>query len=309
MSCLEALNRQTYKNFRVLVADNASDVSLQEEIFAILPGVKFIQNKFNYGFAEANNRLLEQVKDSQWLVLLNPDAYPEPTWLEQLMLAAKQYPGYSFFASRQLMSEDTSRLDGQGDVYHMSGLVWRDGYGKSISQQQNAKEVFSPCAAAAMYQTEKVLEVGGFDADYFCYVEDVDLGFRLRLIGERCLLVPSAVVKHYGSATTGGQHSDFSVYYGHRNIVWTYIKNMPGLLFWVFLPHHILLNVYSIFLFCFRGQGRVLLRAKKDALKGLPKMLKKRAKIQASRKASVWDILRVIDKSPIPKLSDYLRFR
>lgn len=76
---------------------------------------------------------------------------------------------------------------------------------------------------------------GGFDEDFFCYTEDVDLGFRLRLYGHRCLYVPAPVVEHVGSGITGTR-SEFQLYHGHRNLVWTYVKNMPGRLFWLYLP-------------------------------------------------------------------------
>ena len=137
--------------------------------------------------------------------------------------------------------------------------------------------------------------VGGFDEDFFCYLEDVDLGFRLRLAGHRCMLVPDAVAHHIGSATTGGQHSDFAIYHGHRNLVWTFIKNMPGALFWLFLPWHLVMNLASIVWFSLGGHGRVILRAKLDALKGIPKMWRKRREVRR-RRASLGDIWRVIDK-------------
>jgi len=122
----------------------------------------------------------------------------------------------------------------------------------------------------------------------------------LRLAGHRCLYVPKSVVHHVGSGTTGGQHSDFAVYHGHRNLVWTFVKNMPGLLFWLLLPLHLVLNLASIIWFTFRGQGRVILRAKRDALLGLPKMWRKRQQIQKSRIASIGDIWQVLDKRMIP---------
>ena len=143
---------------------------------------------------------------------------------------------------------------------------------------------------------------GGFDEDYFCYVEDVDLGFRLRLAGYRCLYVPQSVAHHVGSGTTGGQHSDFSTYHGHRNLVWTFVKDMPGLLFWLLLPLHVMLNLASLIWFALRGRGGVILRAKRDALLGLPKMWRKRQQIQKSRIASISDIWRVLDKHLIPKI-------
>jgi GT2 family glycosyltransferase len=138
--------------------------------------------------------------------------------------------------------------------------------------------VFAPCAAAALYRRDVLLEVSGFDESYFAYLEDVDLGFRLRLAGYRCLYVPDAVVRHVGSATTGGQHSDFSVYHGHRNLVIVY--------------------------FSLRGQGRVILKAKWDAIKGLPRILRERRRVQKNRRISSWELRRVMTKG---LLTPYLR--
>ena len=155
---------------------------------------------------------------------------------------------------------------------------------------------FSPCAAAALYRCSALLKSRGFDEDYFCYVEDVDLGFRMRLAGYSCLYVPQSIAYHVGSGTTGGQHSDFSVYHGHRNLVWTFVKDMPGVLFWLLLPLHVLLNLVSIVWFAVRGRGGVIWRVKRDALLGLPKMWHKRQEIQSKRVATVSEIWRVLDK-------------
>ena len=112
---------------------------------------------------------------------------------------------------------------------------------------------------------------------------------------------PQSVAHHVGSGTTGGQHSDFSVYHGHRNLVWAFVKDMPGLLFWLLLPLHVMLNLVSIVWFALRGQSGVILRAKRDALRGLPSMWRKRQDIQKGRIASVSEIWRVLDKRWIKK--------
>jgi GT2 family glycosyltransferase len=230
-------------------------------------------------------------------VLLNPDAFPEPTWLEHLVAAANANPKFAAFGSRQLVLERPERLDGIGDAYHLSGLVWRERHGAMQEARDMLEcEVFSPCAAAALYRRAALVLAGGFDEDYFCYVEDVDLGFRLRLAGHRAMYVPEAVVLHQGSATTGGQRSDFSVYHGHRNLVWTFVKNMPSVLFWSLLPVHLALNLFSLVFFGLRGQWQVIFRAKRDALRGLPRMWAKRRAVQRKRVASVGDVWRVLAK-------------
>jgi len=182
-------------------------------------------------------------------------------------------------------------------------LVWRNGHGLSellVGEKAEEQEIFSPCAAAALYRRDALLKVGGFDEDFFCYTEDVDLGFRLRLRGYRCMYVPKSIVYHVGSGTTGSQHSEFAIYHGHRNLVWTFIKNMPGWLFWLCLPVHIAMNIVSIFWFAYRGLGRVVVKAKWDALLGVSSMWRKRQKIQQQRDVSIRTIWHLLDKRLIP---------
>ncbi len=295
--CLTALLAQTVTPYEIILVDNAStDGSL--EIARRFPSVRLLAQNSNTGFARGNNLAINAAAaGSEWIALLNPDAFPEPRWLEECLLSAQLNPQFDIFASKLLNAADPTVLDGAGDAYHVSGLVWRTAHGIPASALQGSEyEVFSSCAAAAMYRRSALLEVGGFDEDFFCYVEDVDLGFRLRLAGYRCLYVPKSVVHHVGSGATGGKNSDFSVYHGHRNLVWTFVKDMPGLLFWLLLPLHVMVNLASIIWFAFRGQGRVVWRAKRDALLGLPKMWRKRQQIQKSRIASISDIWRVLDK-------------
>jgi len=250
----------------------------------------------NLGFAAANNRALS-LCETEYVALLNPDAFVLPDWLECLMEAVERYPQIAAFASLQLFNDNPNIIDGVGDSYHASGLVWRDKHGATLQESDKLDQpIFAPCAAAALYRRQALDDVGGFDEDFFCYVEDVDLGFRLRLAGHDAMLVGSAVVHHVGSATTGGQHSDFCVYHGHRNLVWTFIKNMPGILFWLFLPLHLLLNLATIGYFGMKGQGRIILKAKFDAITGTPKMWQKRKVIQSKRIAPIRDIWCALDK-------------
>ena len=300
--CLSALMDQTAKPHEIILVDNASsDGSLA--IARRFPSVRLMVLDRNTGFARGNNLAIDAVSaESEWIALLNPDAFAEPRWLEELLLSVRDNPRFDVFGSKLVSAVDPRVLDGAGDAYHVSGLVWRMEHDSPVlTSAENEREVFSPCAAAALYRRSAVLKVGGFDEDYFCYVEDVDLGFRLRLAGHRCLYVPQSVAHHVGSGTTGGQHSDFAMYHGHRNLVWTFVKDMPGLLFWPLLPFHLLLNLVTVGVFMARGQSKVILRAKWDAAKGLPKMWAKRKQIQAGRVATIHEIWRILDKRLVPR--------
>lgn len=292
--CLEALDRQTFRGFRTIVVENASTDGSADALESRFPRVTVLRPGKNLGFAAGNNLGITAATDCKWVVLLNPDAFPEPACLEAMFVAADAHPAYAMFQARLIIDGNRSLLDGVGDVVHVSGIHWREGHMQPIgAEHDRAREVFAPCAAAAMYRRDAFEAAGGFDEDFFCYAEDLDLGFRLRLAGHRAMYVPDAVVYHVGSGTTG-RRSDFSVYHGQRNMVWTFAKDMPGVLALAYLPWHIAVNVASIFVLALRGQGGVALRAKIDALRGLPAMLRKRRTVQSARRASSSELLRLM---------------
>ena len=303
--CLESLNSQTYKKFEVIIVDNgSSDGSVdgleqkQENLF-----IRVERLWLNHGFAAANN-MGARLARGHWLALLNADAFPEPDWLENLIQAVEEYPEFASFSSRQIQANKPELLDGTGDSYHVSGVAWRRNIDDPTNQfGLNLEEIFSPCAAAALYRRDAFLEVGGFDEDYFSYFEDVDLGFRLRLYGYRALYVPDAIVHHVGSASLG-MNSDFSLYHSHRNLVWTFFKNMPTRLFWKYLLAHIFANLVYMFYYTITGRGLVLWRAKWDAIFSLPSILRKRREIQKARTVTDAELLSSMERG---WLKSYLR--
>ncbi|MGI9318054.1 MAG: glycosyltransferase family 2 protein [bacterium] len=145
-----------------------------------------------------------------------------------------------------------------------------------------AEQIFAPCGAAALYNIEWLRRAGGFDESYFCYNEDTDLAFRMRLLGAACVHLDHCIVNHVGSGTTGSD-SNFTVYHGHRNLVWTYFKNMPITMLWYYLPQHLVLNFVSILYYTLKGRPGVILRAKWHALLGLPKVIRTRRNVQKTK--------------------------
>jgi GT2 family glycosyltransferase len=283
--CLRALRVQDLRPDRTIVVDNASgdgsSAAAEDDRAA-----EVVRSPTNLGFAAANNLALRMASDCDLLATLNPDAFPEPAWLAGLADAADRHPEYASFASRMVMAADRSRLDGAGDFYHVSGWAGRRFHGHDAGRVALCEdEVFSACAAAALYRRDAVVAAGGFDENFFCYFEDVDLGFRLRLRGGRCLYLPTVTARHVGSQSAG-RHSAFSVYHGHRNLEWTYLKDMPASLFWAYLPQHLALGAAALVRFSAMGLARPLLAAKRDAAKGVGRLLKARQALQSTRIAS-----------------------
>ena len=294
--CLDALAAQTYRDFEAVIVDNDSTDGSVEAVR--LPDARFRVVKLgrNTGFAVANN-VAARASMAPWLATLNPDTRADPQWLEKLLTASARWPGAASFGSTQISLDNPGELDGVGDVYHAAGLAWRARLGRPISDVPPEGEVFGPCAAAALYRRDVFLQLGGFDETYFCYSEDVDLAYRLRIAGWTAVQVPDAIVRHAGSGISG-RTSDFTVFHGHRNRVWTYVKNTPGIWFWILLPYHMAYNALMAYTGLRIGRGKPMIRAYWAALTGIGPVWKARRAVQKSRKASIGSLFRAMAWEP-----------
>jgi GT2 family glycosyltransferase len=294
--CLKSLSDQTLCADELVVVDNASTDAESQRMLDAITTATVIRSEQNLGYGGAINLAVRKIDTTDYIVCLNPDAFPEPDWLEAMVNAANSHPDYGSFASLMLREDDTAVIDGAGDELHFTGIPWRRFHQQKLHDNLQTEPVFSACAGAALYRTVLFNQLGGFDAEYFMYVEDIDLGFRLQLAGHPCLFVRDAIVHHIGSAVTG-EGSDFSVYFGHRNLVYCYFKNMPLLLLLTALPFHILANLVTLVVLVVQGRGGAIGKAKWDAFKKLPSAI--RARNNVSRKVSSRDIWKLLNKSMI----------
>jgi GT2 family glycosyltransferase len=225
--------------------------------------------------------------------LLNNDAVAHPLWLQSLVGALEAYPEAGFAASKMLFYDNPEIIDRAGDSYTRAGAGLLRGRAEPASSYNRQEWIFGACAAAALYRLRMLHYIELFDEDFFLLYEDVDLSFRAQLRGYKCLYVPEAIVYHKGSGSII-YDSPTSVYYGHRNLEWVYIKNMPaGLIIKTLFPH-IIYDMAAFFFFAARGRSKDFIKAKWDALKGLNKVLKKRRQIQDNRKVGndyIWGLM------------------
>lgn len=143
--CLRCLRAQTRRPERLIVVDNASHDGSADRLEHDYPEVELVRLDHNLGFAAANNLAARRAGQVEWLALLNPDAFPEPQWLERLLAAAVTCPDCASFGARLLDAGDPGRLDGTGDVYHVSGLAWRRDHGRPVAAgASEAGEIFAP---------------------------------------------------------------------------------------------------------------------------------------------------------------------
>jgi len=283
--CLEGLQRQEYRRFRVILVDNGSDDGSVEFVHAYYPNVQTICLPDNVGFSAANNIAIRTV-DTRYVALLNNDAVPHPSWLKELVETLEANPGVGFAASKMLFYDRRHLIDRAGDGYTDAGVALMRGRDMTADGFNRCEPVFGACAGAALYRTDMLGDIGLFDEDFFLLYEDVDLSFRAQLRGYRCLYVPNAIVYHKISRSVV-RDSPLSVYYGHRNVEWVYLKNMPAHLVARTIVPHIIYGLTAFLFFMMTGRGKEFVRAKGAVLFGIKGLLKKRHEIQ--RRKSVDD--------------------
>jgi len=192
--CLTAVAAQTAPPRELIVVDNASTDGTAELVAARFPSARLIVSPTNTGYGGGNNLGAAQAR-GDILVFLNPDAIPDPDWLEQLVTAMGRY-GRRFATSKITLARDRERLNSGGNLIHFLGLSFCRGL-EADRSRYNRSELVSGASGAAFAIARDLFEhLGGFDASLFLYHDDVDLSLRALLAGEPCLYVPEAVVAH-----------------------------------------------------------------------------------------------------------------
>lgn len=202
---LDSLAAQTRAPDEVVIVDNGStDGSLELLRERVYRGVtpRLLPLGRNTGFAFAANRGVEAVSAGA-VALVNTDVVLEPDWLARAVGRLESAPAAASVATKMVLLDDPSVIDDAGDELRRDGVAHQRGHGRRDDGRWDAPgEAFSACGGAAVYRRDAVLAVGGFDERLFSYLEDVDLGLRLRLAGWRCAYEP-AVARHARHGSSG----------------------------------------------------------------------------------------------------------
>jgi GT2 family glycosyltransferase len=300
--CLAALSSQTFTGFTTVVVDN-SGRGLARAL-ASESGACYIENPSNFGFGAAVNQGID-LAPGEFICTLNDDAFPDPRWLEHLVAPARCDPRVGLCASQIRLTEAPDRLDSAGMEVYLDGTTKQRGRMLLASAYDQTEEVLFPSACAALYRLAMLDRIGRFDADFFLYCEDTDLGFRARRAGWRCLYVPAAVVYHHYSGSAG-RASRAKAFYVERNRLYTVVKNFP-LWSWPLLPFFSLYRYFLHFWAARAGRGLasrsepwwklaiIVLSANYQVWRNLPALLAKRRRIARTAVLSgsqFWRLLR-----------------
>lgn len=239
-NCLDSLLRGSWIP-EIIVVDNGSQDDSCRMVEQEYPQVILLKLPANTGFCHAVNAGLHLVRNP-YAFLLNNDTEVAGDCVEQLCAAMERRPNCFAMQALMLSLHQPELVDDAGDLYSALGWGYARGKGEPAARYtaENKREsltpLFAACAGAAVYRMSVFHEIGWFDERHYCYLEDIDIGWRAQIYGFRSYLAPKAVVYHAGSATTGSRYNDFKEVMTAGNNALVLYKNMPALQYWLNAP-------------------------------------------------------------------------
>ncbi len=287
-SCLESLQKQTFKNFTIIAVENGSG---DESVHAFKgfekqygTKLKTLYNSENIGFTGGVNTGINWALENNYgfIALFNNDAVADPGWLKALLTAqAKEKSGIT---TGLLLHERGDTIDSTGDWYSTWGLPFPRNRNDPASKAPKSEYVFSATGGASLYTAELLRDIGLFDQVFFAYYEDIDISFRAQLAGWKIFYTPTAVAYHKQGATTNRMPSGFAVRQTFKNLPVVFLKDVPkGLLLSVglrFTLAYILMLGNAIK----NGNGKAAIQGWAASIALIPHSLRLRHRIQKTKK-------------------------
>jgi len=224
-TCLDSLERLDYPEdqLELVLCDNGSMDGSVEHVRTRHPKFRIVALDRNHGFAEGNN-LGAKKAAGEWVGFLNNDMEVPADWLERLLTPLDTRPDLACLASR-IVSWDGGTIDFIGGGVNFQGHGLQLDHDAPSSPQDVARPLLFACGGAMLVRRRLFLDVGGFGPAYFAFFEDVDLGWRLNLLGHDVWYEPAATVRHrhHGTARRIPPHQLRVL--SERNALYTIIKN------------------------------------------------------------------------------------
>ncbi|MDQ6750181.1 MAG: glycosyltransferase family 2 protein [Actinomycetota bacterium] len=285
---------QAREGTRIVVVDNGSTDGTADWLREHWPQVNLVRHASNCGVTAALNSCLDAA-ETDLVGLFNNDVELAPDCLAELVRAMREHPQAAAASPKLLSYHDRGVIDGAGDIYAWVGSGGRRGHGERDHGQFEAPcAIFGVCGGAAVFRREALSEIGVFDDAFFAFYEDVDWSFRAQLAGFSIRYVPTAIAYHMGSATLGQGMTDFTRYHTTRNQIWVVVKDWPLASIARHVPQLVHLQLVHLASALRAGSLTVVLRAWRDAVGGLPAMLRKRRVVQRSRTVAIRELEAVV---------------
>lgn len=305
--CIDSILLQTFKNFEIILVDNASEDSSVEFIKANYPNIIIVSNSNNLGFAGGNNAGYKVAK-GEYIFLLNTDTKLEPNVLEFTLEAFDKFPKAAAVQPKLVLMKDQNSIDSCGSFWTDTTILYHYGLAKNVHlEKYNVPlHVFSNKGAAMMLRKDIIDEIGLFDDEQWCYYEESDLCHRIWIYGYECLYYPKSTVLHAVGGTSIQCDNSFVMFHSFKNKFHSYLTNFELLTLLKVVPMHLLVLITSCMVWIVSGKINLVFGTLKSIvwnIKETRNILIKRKHIQSLRKCSDLEIFIKTKKNP--KLAYY----
>ena len=249
LNCLKSIFKNNYPNYEIIVVDNNStdeSITVIWENYKSKKNLQVLNLKKNFGPAYARNRGVEKAK-GKYIAFLDNDTLVHPDWIKNAIPEFEKNQKLGIVQCKLLLANEKNKIDYVGEFLGQNGFLIQIAKGGDEDKGQfEQKMPIMAAKSAGMFIRKKVFDqIGGFDGDYFIYVEETDLGWRSWLAGYETLLIPKSIVYHESGTSTlilGKSRTDFnSKFHGTKNYILTLFKNLGTFNLWRILSVHIFL--------------------------------------------------------------------
>jgi GT2 family glycosyltransferase len=282
-TCLASLYKQFFKDFSIIVIDNASSDSSVHFIKEVYPNVQVIQLESNFGFAKAVNIGIKSALNdfsTEYILLLNNDIETDENFLQELLNGFISSEIGSV-ACKMLNYYSRNIIDDTGNFIKPKGSPFMRGHGELDEGQYDSPEyIFGACGGAVLYKKVVFERVG--------YFEDVDFSFRLQYSGYKCYYNPKAICYHKRGGTISS-YKKMHIYLLERNKIILRIQNYPFVILLKYCIYYQLSRIYNYIKLLITGSPILFFYAVKGYISGIfeiPIALKKRKTLFISKKVS-----------------------
>lgn len=277
---LPALLPELGEGDELIVVENKPGDGSAEVVERLAPQARIVRPGRNTGFAGGCNAGAG-VASGELLVILNPDAAPQPGFGEAIRRPWVE--GREWGAWQALVADGDLRcVNSAGNPVHFTGIVWAGGHGLPLASAPPAGEIAAASGACLAIPMAIWRETGGFPAEFFLYHEDVDLSIRVRAAGHAVGIEPAAVVAHDYEFGANAE----KWFWLERNRLAFLVRTYPGALLALLAPALLATELALLAVSAAGGWGRQKLRANLAVLRWLPRLLRERREIQARRAVS-----------------------
>ncbi len=291
VECIPTIKNQSFKDNEIILVDNSPAGKDSESIIRAHPDIIYIKTGSNLGYTGGNN-LGANIANGKYIIVVNPDTLADKDWLEHLIKPLENNPDIALTNSKVLLYGQKEKINTFSNQAHFTGLAFCKGLGADSSRYVKPEEASCISGCSFAIRRDAFNNIGGFDDDFFLYMEDIDLSLRARLAGYKILAVPSSIIYHKYDLSV----APWKEQYLERNRYQIILKNYSIKMLFLTFPALIATETITWGYAIYKGLPFIInkLIAYRWTIANFGSIMKKRRQVQKNRRISDKEFIKLL---------------